>query len=104
MIPSKTVFLLPCKVGHYIKPLQSLQYPREQYSIPTPITNLRVSFISLHKLLRQGRAPLWLISRFPVCIFLLTAFISFDCIIEELEETQALRCSDCIFFLEVVIN
>lgn len=82
MIPSKTVFLLPCKAGHYIKPLQGLQYPREQYSIPTSITNLRVSFISLHKLLRQVSTPLWLISKFPVFIFLLTALISFDCIIE----------------------
>lgn len=98
IIPSKTVFLLPYKGGHYIKALQGLQYPRELHSTPTPITNVMVFFISLHKSLRCGRAPVWFISRWSdaglVYMFPLTALI------EELEEAEAPIYS----FLKVIIN
>lgn len=63
MIPSKTVFLLPCKVEHYIKQLHGLQDPREVHSVPTPITNVLVFFITLHKLLRYRNVLAELASR-----------------------------------------
>lgn len=95
MIPSKTVFLLPCKAGRHIKPLWGLRHPRELHSVPTPVTNVTVSFISLRKSLRWGR----LISRLSnsgfICAFLLTALT---------EELEKLKLSHVLVFLEVIIK
>lgn len=43
--------------------LHGLQDPGELPSIPTAITNVTVSFMSLHKLLRCWKAPALLASR-----------------------------------------
>lgn len=74
MIPSKTVFLLPCKVEQLIV-LSNWMVCRipERYSlflhqlqtscVSLPPTTVLVFFVTLPKLLRQGNALVYLTSR-----------------------------------------